>query len=383
MNDSLAKSVGRSRRIKGLPKELIVPKEEWDSYYHHFTFRIRTLSEFIDIISRLSRIIEQPEFGKMVYRGHSDASSNYRLVPTIGRKQLKIERCENDMITEMLTLRPEEFNGIQSNFDLLSKLQHFGIPTRLLDFTYNPLIALYFACQSSKKTDGRVLCTFDTTSPATISTIETICGMFQYIDYNAISLDRVLGDVSFLPRYAINTIEPLMARPKYSNDRIKHQAAVFMIFPNDVYDYRSQMVVEGKKIGDENKYRRFELTNEEEKRLDYVRKEPDIYDGNYYVNSKSMLKLFRYYDSKFDVFYNDSRLSISEKYSFLFRNRFSVLDQIHELSDEIRANSFVSILIEARIKKQIIRELEMLGIDKAFVFPELEYTAETVRNKLF
>jgi hypothetical protein len=34
-----------------------------------------------------------------------------------------------------------------SDFQLLADLQHFGVPTRLIDFTSNPMTALWFACQ--------------------------------------------------------------------------------------------------------------------------------------------------------------------------------------------------------------------------------------------
>ena len=42
-----------------------------------------------------------------------------------------------------------------SDLELLAELQHFGSDTGLLDFTYNPLVALFFACKPSNKNNGK------------------------------------------------------------------------------------------------------------------------------------------------------------------------------------------------------------------------------------
>ena len=43
-----------------------------------------------------------------------------------------------------------------SDLQLLAKLQHFGAATGLLDFTWDPLIAIWFACHNAPDTDGKM-----------------------------------------------------------------------------------------------------------------------------------------------------------------------------------------------------------------------------------
>jgi len=97
--------------------------------------------------------------GHWVFRGHSDI--DYKLIPSVGRGQhasrtfVKYERSLFDIFRReahgcVLTVPKEEW-------EWLSLAQHHGLPTRLLDWIHNPLVALYFAVEASTDTDGEIV----------------------------------------------------------------------------------------------------------------------------------------------------------------------------------------------------------------------------------
>ncbi|WP_395344195.1 FRG domain-containing protein [Ningiella sp. W23] len=57
-----------------------------------------------------------------------------------------------------------------NDFEWLALAQHFGLPTRLMDWTFNPLVALFFAVENEHETDAAVYCAM----PSGGLTIETI-----------------------------------------------------------------------------------------------------------------------------------------------------------------------------------------------------------------
>lgn len=88
--------------------------------------------------------------GWWIYRGQT---RDLPLLPTIGRKGYSFEH-ERDVFERFKHSAIPKYPQFSSDWDLLAIAQHCGCPTRLLDFTFNPFVALYFACKDALKVDG-------------------------------------------------------------------------------------------------------------------------------------------------------------------------------------------------------------------------------------
>lgn len=172
-------------------------------------------------------------------------------MPSLGRYKDLSGGQEYNLVNNFLALRPEAFQGLNTDFEILSKMQHFGLPTRLLDFTTNPLIALFFACNEFiGKKDARVVCHRAYVKVAKNPIIEEICGFYKYFSQE----DVYLEDLNISPKkylqnlYRIEGYRFLVARPFNWNERIRRQAAVFMVFPNKLFDHFGLFVSGGKEL---------------------------------------------------------------------------------------------------------------------------------------
>jgi hypothetical protein len=99
------------------------------------------------------------------YRGQANAS--FPLIPKAGRPEFNekddsrmFERWKRHAVA-FLPLLPQQM----TDWDLLAVAQHHGLATRLLDWSFNPLAAAFFAVESEPALDGVIYAHFSTGRP--------------------------------------------------------------------------------------------------------------------------------------------------------------------------------------------------------------------------
>ena len=117
--------------------------------------KIKTFAEYLGIIRELPA-------GRKYFRGQTKLSSaGYPLKPSIGRydhlltksfrERDELEREVLEVFSNHLVTHVQHLP--RSQWEALAIAQHHGLPTRFMDWTENPLVALYFAVRETKADD--------------------------------------------------------------------------------------------------------------------------------------------------------------------------------------------------------------------------------------
>ena len=191
-----------------------------------------------------------------VFRGHADAA--WQVVPSIFRDDMNVLEYESRVIRDLIALYPAEFEIDKTMFDRLVRMQHFGLRTRLMDVSRDPLVGLYFAVEEGggDSVDGAVVLLqipterhkyYDSDSVSCISNLSNLNDEEKTIIENTKAtsiadlhklhpIDRLYQFIraekpEFMPRIRREDLfKPYYVIPKMSNKRIVAQNGAFIVF---------------------------------------------------------------------------------------------------------------------------------------------------------
>ena len=269
--------------------------------------------------------VSQVEF----YRGHSNKM--WKLLPSIDREN-SLLNFEEKLINEFMRRRPEEFSEDEGMFNILAKMQHYGLHTRLLDITENPAVALYFACSSEYEHDGEIFIfqrSLDEVEDNEVANIilnfyirfEDENGRYNLDDYYKYALSKYnKRNVEKALYYLINGYS-CFARPRLIAERIKRQLGAFMIIANEVCP----------KVNCKNEQCKRRIRNE-------------------CKNNEIPINM-------------DERIKITS-----VKHIFNYYTKAHIINEQ----NGCRYIIKSDKKKEILSQLKTIGITKSFLFPEIE-----------
>lgn len=178
---------------------------------------------------------------RFLFRGVSDCE--YKLIPKIARNntggvsseemQKRMNLMKDYLRTHLpsygLNLLPLSNLALKECYEIFVA-QHHGVPTNLLDFSRNPLVALYFSAIENPKKDGMVYAIRIEEQDYSKCPIDDSNKDYNIVSYDYLT-DKLLRDSDGKPKGLETLDRTIFVAPPFVDDRIKAQIGIFCVFP--------------------------------------------------------------------------------------------------------------------------------------------------------
>jgi FRG domain len=189
-----------------------------------------------DLIDKVTPTEPDPRTGRRrdsgVYRG--DANARWPLLTSLDKlggvspPHSKGELEEHILRNFIRYSRPYLAHQPANDWEVLVTAQHHGLPTRLLDWTYSPLVAAHFATLHSERPSDRVIWRLDWKKVHQFFKLPELALLIE-------DLEKILGDKGPLTPWALFGARKsakqfaCMLEPPSLNPRIVAQSATFTL----------------------------------------------------------------------------------------------------------------------------------------------------------
>lgn len=203
---------------------------------------IQSIPQFLGLIARLRKNYGSSVPARFIFRGHSN-HKDYALLPGIFRCEKQedsttrrvFSQYEYKILFDFISEACSYEKDLKPNLDFVPWLeiaQHFCVPTRLLDFTENPLVALYFACNGAKNEDASVWVVNETIYKQKFYGVqyEITPACSDSIVAKIVSMEICNPDGKVHDKSDRYYQVPWIYKPFYRDGRMNSQSSIFMIW---------------------------------------------------------------------------------------------------------------------------------------------------------
>lgn len=230
--------------------------------------QITSVSQYLEIIRKLDKAyakdggLNNPVSSKFLYRGM--AHKSWPLQPGIFREIGESYEGWDASTRKYLTFSTEQRilqhfkqeaaahvspSRADSELWWVELAQHYGVPTRFLDWSENPLVALYFACENNSQQEDAVVWMLNRLNynRYIINQDES----YRFIEDESSrrqAISRLLGFSQCEGACQLSPLTmPFLYAPYFFDDRMAAQSSWFMVWGNDtrpfqqMIDYKNYM----------------------------------------------------------------------------------------------------------------------------------------------